>query len=128
MTRRVLALTTSRADYGLLRPLLRGIENHPELELILVVSGTHLSPQYGHTVNEIEADGFAVAESIDLDIHDRSDDKSDAIEILAKMTVGMANALRRFTPDVLLVLGDRYEILAACSSALLMSVPIAHVH
>ena len=128
MSRRVLALTTSRADYGLLRPLLRGIDNYPELELILVVSGTHLSPQYGNTVQEIEADGFKIAESIDLDIHDRSAAESDATEILAKMTVGMANALRRFTPDVLLVLGDRYEILAACSSALLMSVPIAHVH
>ena len=128
MSRRVMALTTSRADYGLLRPLLRGIDNHPILDLLLVVSGTHLSPKHGDTVKEIEADGFKIAESIDLDIDDTPNAESDATEILAKMTVGMAKALRQFNPDVLLVLGDRYEIIAACSSALLLNVPIAHVH
>jgi UDP-hydrolysing UDP-N-acetyl-D-glucosamine 2-epimerase len=128
MSRRVLALTTSRADYGLLRPLLRGIDDHSDLELVLVVSGTHLSPRHGYTADEIESDGLHIAESIDLGIHSTFDSGSDAIDSLAKMSLGMAQALGRWRPDVLLVLGDRYEILAACSAALLLNVPIAHVH
>jgi len=128
MSRRVLALTTSRADYGLLRPLLRGIDNHPELELILVVSGTHLSPRHGHTVKEIEADGFRISQRIDLFYDAESDSTSIAVRAAARMSEGMASALRDLKPDVLLVLGDRYEILSACTIALLMNVPIAHIH
>lgn len=128
VTRKVLALTTSRADYGLLRPLLRGIDDHNELELILVVSGTHLSHRHGYTVNEIESDGFQIAESIDLGVGTNPDSGSDAVEMVAKMTVGMGGVLRRCRPDVLLVLGDRFEILAACSASLLLGVPVAHIH
>ena len=128
MNRRVAVLTTNRADYGLLRPLLKGIQSHQMLELSLIVSGTHLSTRHGRTVEEIRRDGFDITATIDLGIDEFSDDATDAAEIVAAMTTDFAALLARLRPDVLLVLGDRFELLGACIAAMLQNVPIAHVH
>ena len=85
MNRRVAVLTTNRADYGLLRPLLKGIQSHQMLELSLIVSGTHLSTRHGRTVEEIRRDGFDITATIDLGIDEFSDDATDAAEIVAAM-------------------------------------------
>jgi len=128
MTRKVVALTTSRADYGLLRPLLFGIRSHPELDLALVVSGSHLSARYGRTITEIERDGLPVAATIDLNLDALPNTPLGATSVVAAVARESGELFERLQPDVLLVLGDRYELVGACISALLMRIPIAHIH
>src|SRR4051794_32402732 len=110
-------ITTARSEYGLIRPLLRLIESDPNLHLHLLVGGMHLSPQFGMTVTEIEADGFQIQERIE------SIQASDTPEAIAKAmgkgVIGFAEAYARAQPDVLVVLGDRFEMFAAA----LASVP-----
>lgn len=128
MKRRVLAVTSSRSDYGLLRHTLRAIQIHNQLELQLLVTGSHLSERFGLTVREIEADGAIVDFTVDLELDQRGDSSLDIARIFASATVGVAEVIQKSRPDILLVLGDRYEILAACTAALLASTPVAHIH
>ncbi len=128
MTRRVLVVTSSRADYGLLRPTLLAIKSHEALQLVLVVTGTHLSERHGSTVDEIIADGLAIDYRVDLNLDDLSDSTKDTITTFSRAVVGVGEILDMHKPDVLLVLGDRYEILAACTAALIATVPVAHIH
>jgi UDP-hydrolysing UDP-N-acetyl-D-glucosamine 2-epimerase len=128
MTRKVLALTTSRSDYGLLRPVLRAINDHADLMLLLLVSGTHLSAQHGRTITEIEADGLPIAVQMDLGLSETESDARDAVAALASITAQTGQALHHVRPDVLLVLGDRYEVLGACAAALMVGIPVAHIH
>jgi UDP-N-acetylglucosamine 2-epimerase (non-hydrolysing)/GDP/UDP-N,N'-diacetylbacillosamine 2-epimerase (hydrolysing) len=123
--RNICAVTGSRADYGLLLPVLRGIQRHPALELQLVVGGSHLEHRFGHTVDTIRNDGFHIDVSIPLSLD--GDDNLTVSRALARMTEGMAEALDRLRPDLLLVLGDRYEILGAVQAALIARVPVAHI-
>jgi UDP-hydrolysing UDP-N-acetyl-D-glucosamine 2-epimerase len=120
------AVTTSRADYGIYRPVLQRIKEHPDLELMLFVGGMHLSPEFGLTVNEIEADGFYVTERVEMLL------ASDTPEGIAKSmglgTIGFAQAFARSRPDVLLVLGDRFEMHSAALAALPFNISIAHIH
>ena len=119
------AVTTSRADYGLYRPLLNAIHNDPELRLRLLVSGMHLSPQYGLTVREIEADGYEIAERVEVLI------AADTPEAISKSVglgvIGFAQVFSRWLPDILIVSGDRFEMHAAALAALPFMVPIAHL-
>ncbi len=119
-------ITGARSDYGIYLPILRRIEEDPELNLHLIVCGMHLSPDFGSTVTEIEHDGFNIGERIEMLL------SSDTPEAIAKsMGVGMigfAQAYSRFRPDLLLVLGDRFEMLAAVASSLPFNIPIAHIH
>jgi len=126
MSRRICAVTTTRADYGLLYWTLRGISDDPDLTLQLAVTGTHLSPAHGHTLDIIQADGLPVAATIDMRL---ADDSAVATgHALARAMAGFSDALDRLKPDLLLVLGDRYEILAAVQAAMLQRIPIAHIH
>ncbi|HEC18697.1 MAG TPA: UDP-N-acetylglucosamine 2-epimerase (hydrolyzing) [Gammaproteobacteria bacterium] len=126
MKRRICAVTGSRADYGLLAWTLREMLADPALELQLAVTGTHLSPDFGNTVRQIEADGIPIATRIDMQL---TDDSGCAIgQALGRAVSGFAEALQQLQPDLLLVLGDRYEILAAAQAAMLQRIPIAHIH
>jgi len=123
--KRVCVVTGSRADYGLLYFLLCGLRDDPCYELQLLVTGMHLSPEFGMTVKAIEADGFAVTQRIETLL------SSDSAVGIAKATglglLGFADALQNLKPDLLVVLGDRFEIFAAAQAALFMRIPIAHI-
>lgn len=124
--RRIAVFTSTRAEYGLLRPLMREIVSRASLTLQVIASGTHLSPQHGMTCGEIETDGFAIDAKIEMLLSGDSVVASSKSAALAMM--GTAEALDRLRPDVLVLLGDRYELLAAAQAAVLSRVPIAHVH
>ena len=124
--RRVGVVTVSRSDYGHLRPVIDGIRRAPDLELVLFVGGMHLAPEFGDTVREIEADGIPVAERIEML------EKGDTPEAVAISTgrgvEGFARAFARRRPDLVVVLGDRFEMLAAAVAALPFALPVAHIH
>ncbi|MGD8813803.1 MAG: UDP-N-acetylglucosamine 2-epimerase [Anaerolineales bacterium] len=119
-------VTVARSDYSIYLPILRRIEQDPDLRLLLFVGGMHLEPKFGLTVQAIEDDGFTIAARIDMQL------SSDAPEGIANsMGVGIsgfAQAYAEHRPDLLVVLGDRFEMLAAVSSALPFRIPLAHIH
>jgi len=124
--RRIAVFTSTRAEYGLLRPLMREIADRKGLELQVIASGTHLSPQHGLTRRDIEADGFTIDSAVDMLLS--SDSAVATAKSAALAMMGTAEALDRLRPDVLVLLGDRYELLAAAQAAVLARVPIAHLH
>ncbi len=123
--RRICAVTGSRADWGLLLPVLEGIRASDMLTLQLAVTGTHLCQGHGHTVDAIETAGFAA--DVRVDLVQAGDDAAEVTRALGRGVVGFADALEALRPDLLLVLGDRYEILAAVQAALIARVPVAHI-
>jgi UDP-hydrolysing UDP-N-acetyl-D-glucosamine 2-epimerase len=124
--RKIAIVTGTRAEYGLLYWIIKGINEDPELQLQLIVTGMHLSPEFGLTVKEIEKDGFPVAEKVEMLL---SSDTETAISTSMGLgMIGFAKAYERLQPDMLLVLGDRFEILAAVSAALPFRMPVAHIH
>lgn len=124
--RKVCVITGSRAEYGLLRPVMDRIRDEPALSLQVVVTGMHLSPEYGSTYRVVEEDGFRIDGKVEMLLG------SDSAVALAKSlglgVIGFADALESLRPDLLVVLGDRFEILAAACAALLATVPVAHLH
>jgi UDP-hydrolysing UDP-N-acetyl-D-glucosamine 2-epimerase len=124
--RRIAVVTGSRADYGPLRGVLTRLKEADDVALGVIACGMHLIPRFGETWRDIEADGFPLAAKIDLNLDD------DRAETVARGTgvgvSGFADVLPRLAPDLLVVLGDRYEILAAAVAATLLNIPIAHVH
>ena len=119
-------VTVARSDYGIYRPVLRRIRDDPQLRLLLIAGGSHLSPQFGNTVDAIEDDGFRVDERVEMLLS--SDTPEGISKSIGLGVVGFAQAYARSLPDILLVLGDRFEMLAAASAALPFKVPIAHIH
>lgn len=119
-------VTVARSDYGLYLPLLREIQADPDLQLHIIVSGMHLSPEFGLTVETVGADGFEIGERVEMLL------SSDTPEGIAKSmglgTIGFAQAYARFRPDILVVLGDRFEMHAAALAALPFNIPVAHIH
>ncbi len=119
-------VSVARSDYGIYLPVLRKIQQDPELKLHLIVAGTHLSPEFGLTVKTIEVDGFEINERVEMLL------SSDSPEGIAKSmglgTIGFAQVYARFRPDILLVLGDRFEMHAAALAALPFKIPLAHIH
>lgn len=122
---KVCLVTGTRADYGLLRPVMRALEAAADFELKVVATGSHLSPEFGMTVDVIEADGFAVGERIEMLLS--SDTAVGIGTSMGLATIGTAGALERLQPDLVMVLGDRYEILAVVQAALVAKVPVAHL-
>lgn len=124
--RKIAVVTVGRSDYGIYLPVLRKIEKHRDLELHLIAAGMHLTPAFGNTIKAIAGDGFDIADQIDLSL------SSDSPEAIAKSmglgTIGYAQALNRAKPDILLLLGDRFEMHAAAVAALPLRIPIAHIH
>ena len=123
--RKIAVVTGSRAEYGLLYWVLRDLQAAPDLELQLIVTGMHLSPEFGMTVRQIEQDGFPIARRVEMLVS--SDTPGGIAKSMALGLIGMSDAIEACRPDVMLVLGDRFEILAAAQAALLHNVPLAHI-
>ena len=124
--RKICVVTGSRAEYGLLRWVINGIVNSPALDLQLIVTGMHLSPEFGLTVQEIEADGYFIDRKVEMLLS--SDTPVGITKSMGLGMIGFADALDHLQPDLLLVLGDRYEIFAASAAAMVARIPIAHCH
>ncbi|MCG6966530.1 MAG: UDP-N-acetylglucosamine 2-epimerase [Chromatiaceae bacterium] len=123
--RRICAVSGSRADYGLLLPILRALHHHPDLSLQLAVTGSHLESRFGLTADVIHRDGFVIDVAVPLGL---DDDETDTITRgLGNAVSGFAGAFARLQPDLVLVLGDRYEILGAVQAALIARIPVAHI-
>lgn len=124
--RRICVVTGTRAEYGLLSGLMREIAADPALTLQVVATGMHLSPEFGSTYHQIEADGFAIDAKVEMLLS--SDSAVGIGKSMGLGVMGFAEALDRLRPDVMVVLGDRFEILAAVQAALVARVPVAHIH
>jgi UDP-N-acetylglucosamine 2-epimerase (non-hydrolysing) len=123
--RTVGVVTTTRSDYGPFLPVLRQIQADPDLNLYLIVAGMHLSPEFGLTVRAIEQDGFDIADRVDMLL--ASDTPEGISKSMGLGTIGFAQAYARFQPDILLVLGDRFEMHSAVVAALPFKIPVAHI-
>ena len=126
MSRKICVITGSRAEYGLLRWVMQGIKDHPDLTLQLIVTGMHLSKDFGMTVDEIENDGFKVDYKVET--LDKNDSAVGIAGAMSRGLSGVANALDNLKPDFVLVLGDRYEIFVSVAAALVAKIPVAHIH
>lgn len=126
MPRKICVVTGSRAEYGLLFWIMKEIQNDPDLQLLLAVTGTHLMPSRGETVRVIEQDGFQIDARVDVGF--TTDLAVDIAKAIGTGVRGFAEALCHLRPDLLLVLGDRYETFAACVAAVPLGIPIAHIH
>ena len=126
MNRKVCVVTGTRAEFGLLRWLMEAIDNHPELTLQVVATGMHLSPEFGSTYKEIEEAGFEIDAKVEMLLS--SDTNTAVTKSMGLALIGFADAYERLVPDVLVVLGDRFEIFAAASAAMIAGIPIAHIH
>lgn len=124
--RKICVVTGSRAEYGLLSGIMRAIDNDPELTLQIIATNMHLSPEFGLTYREIERDGFRIDKKVEMLL------SSDTANATAKSVglgfIGFADAYEDLKPDMILVLGDRYEIISAVSTALFYKIPVAHLH
>ena len=123
--RKIALVTTSRADYGIQSRLIRMLQDDEEIAFSLIVSGSHLSEKHGMSVHEIENDGIAIAERIDLGI---DADGSSAARVLSRGIIAFCDVLTRLQPDICILLGDRYEMFAAAVSCVLVGVAVAHLH
>ena len=123
---RVCVLTGTRAEYGLLKPLLKGLAQDPALTLQLLVTGSHLVPEFGATWREIVADGFAIDEQVDIVVS--TDSRVGVCKSMGLAMMGFGDALDRLRPDMLVLLGDRYEALCAATAANVLNIPVAHLH
>lgn len=123
--KKICVVTATRAEYGILKNTINEIYKNPSLELCLVVMGTHLSKNAGYTIDEIKEDGFPIAEQINILL---DSDEPDAISKSMGITmISFADILKRHKPDMLVILGDRYEMLPVASCASNMQIPIAHI-
>jgi UDP-hydrolysing UDP-N-acetyl-D-glucosamine 2-epimerase len=124
--RKICFVTGSRADYGLLSRLMKLVKEDNELVLQIIATNMHLSPEFGLTLNEIIEDGFSIDKKVEMLL--ASDTSNATAKSVGLATIGFADALEDLKPDILVVLGDRYEILAAVTAALFFKIPVAHIH
>lgn len=125
LKRKICVVTGTRAEYGLLYWLMREIKSDPDLDLQIVVTGAHLSPEFGLTYQEIIKDGFIITAKVEMLLS--SDTQVGITKSLGLGIIGFADVLDKIKPDILVLLGDRYEILAAAEAALIAKIPIAHI-
>ena len=126
MTRKICVITGSRAEYGLLRWVMQGIKDDPSLTLQIIATGMHLSPRFGNTYKEIEGDGFAIDQKVH--ILTGSDTPVGIAKSMGNGMIGFADALDKLQPNLIVVLGDRFEIFSAVAAALVARIPVAHIH
>ncbi|MDO7895439.1 UDP-N-acetylglucosamine 2-epimerase [Pseudomonas citrulli] len=126
MASKIAVFTGTRAEYGLLYWLMRDIKDNPALDLQILVSGMHLSPEFGETWKQIVHDGFEIDAKVEMLLS--SDTAVGVVKSMGLGLLGFAEALQRLSPDVLVVLGDRFEALAVVQAALVMKIPVAHIH
>lgn len=126
MTRKICAITGTRAEYGLMRWVMQGIKDDPELRLQVIATGMHLSPEFGLTYREIEKDGFQIDRKVEM--LTSSDTPVGIAKSMGLGLIGFADALNELSPDMIVVLGDRFEIFGAVAAALVARIPVAHLH
>ena len=124
--KKICIVTGTRAEYGLLKPLIKRTEEDAEVELQLVVTGMHLSPEFGLTYKEIEKDGYTITDKNEMLLS--SDTPNGITKSIGLATIGFADILTRLQPDIVVLLGDRFEIFAAATAAMIHRIPIAHIH
>ncbi len=124
--RKICIVTGTRAEYGLLYWLMEEVADDDDLALQIIATGMHLSPEFGLTYQQIEADGFSIDTKVEMLLS--SDTPVGIAKSIGLGVIGFADALERLKPDILLVLGDRFEILAAAQAAMVARIPIAHIH
>ena len=123
--RRVCALTGTRAEYGLLRWILEAIRESPELDLQIIATCMHLSPEFDLTYRDIEADGFTIDRRVEMLLS--GDTPSSVAKSMGLGMIGFSDALAELRPDVLLVLGDRFETISCVAAAMVARIPVAHL-
>lgn len=126
MVKKICVVTGTRAEYGLLRWLIEGIEKSKKLKLQLVVTGMHLSPEFGLTVKKIQEDGYKISKKIEMLVS--SDTSVGISKSIGLGIIGFSDTLNQLKPDLLIVLGDRFELLAAATPAMIARIPIGHIH
>ena len=126
MTRKICVITGTRAEYGLLRWVMQGIKDDPNLTLQVIATGMHLSPEFGLTFREIEKDGFQIDRKVEM--LTSSDTPVGIAKSMGLGLIGFSDTLNELKPDLIVVLGDRFEIFAAVSAALVARIPVAHLH
>jgi len=124
--RRIAVVTGTRAEYGLLYPVMKAIEQQPDLELLVVVTGMHLAKEFGSTYQEIERDGFKIEAKVDMLLS--SDTGGAQAKSIGLGIIGLTQALERLSPDIILILGDRGEPFAAAVAGVHLNIPVAHIH
>lgn len=126
MTRKICIITGTRAEYGLMRWVMQGIKDDSELTLQVIATGMHLSPEFGLTYQAIEQDGFQIDRKVEM--LTSSDTPVGIAKSMGLGLIGFADALNELRPDLIVVLGDRFEIFSAVSAALVARIPVAHLH
>jgi GDP/UDP-N,N'-diacetylbacillosamine 2-epimerase (hydrolysing) len=124
--RKITIITGTRAEYGLLRWVMQGIKDDPDLTLQIIATGMHLSPEFGRTYQAIEQDGFQIDRKVEM--LTSSDTPVGIAKSMGLGLIGFADALSELQPDLIVVLGDRFEIFAAVSAALVARIPVSHLH
>lgn len=123
--KKVCIVTAARSEYGLLRWIIDGVQNNPNLELQLVVTGAHLLEEYGYTYKNIEEDGYSIAAFVDMQLN--TSNKKTIAKSMGYCAINISETFAQLKPDIVVVLGDRYELLPICNVALVMNIPIAHI-
>lgn len=126
MGKKICVVTGTRAEYGLLKPVINKISKDDELELCLIVTGMHLSPEFGMTYTEIENDGYEIRHKVEMLLS--ADTPSSIVKSMGVEMIGFADVYAEEQPDMVVLLGDRYEILVAATAAMVHRIPIAHIH
>lgn len=126
MSRKICVVTGTRAEFGLLRWLIQEIQHEPELELQVLATGMHLSPEFGLTYREIEQAGFVINAKVEMLLS--ADTATAVTKSMGLGLISYADAYERLAPDLIVVLGDRFEIFAATAAALIAGIPVAHLH
>ncbi|MEZ8740753.1 UDP-N-acetylglucosamine 2-epimerase [Photobacterium swingsii] len=125
-SRKIAVFTGTRAEYGLLHWLMKDIQAAEDLDLQLLASGAHFSPEFGFTYQQIEADGFIIDEKVETLLS--SDSSAGVAKSIGLGVIGFTDALSRLVPDALVILGDRFEALAAAQTAMILRIPVIHLH
>lgn len=126
--RKICVVTGSRAEYGILRNLMAAIKADPDLQFQVIATNQHLSKLQGETYKEIERDGFTIDYKVYMADDEAPDNSNSTAKSISRGVSGFADAFDALHPDLLLILGDRYEMLAVASTALIYKIPIAHLH
>lgn len=126
MSRKICVVTGTRAEFGLLRWLMQEIQHEPALELQVLATGMHLSPEFGLTYREIEQAGFVINAKVEMLLS--ADTATAVTKSMGLGLISYADAYERLDPDLIIVLGDRFEIFAATAAALIAGIPVAHLH
>lgn len=124
--RKICFITGTRADYGIMSRLMKRLSTSPAVELSVIATNMHLSPRYGLTYKEIEADGITIDRKVDMILP--GDSAATTVKSMGLAMTGMADAFDELKPDLAVILGDRYEMLVAASAAQIFGIPVAHIH